>query len=139
MQNEKTRNHTVMLTGAIRANSVTLVERSPIEEIVAELSQIIGPKFTAYVASVEEPELIEKWTLGIAAPSDIIQSRLRLTYRVSKVINDHYQDRDTVQAWLQGKNPDLGDKVAMVMIRTGEDPDRLESVLVSAAQRFIEK
>ncbi len=67
------------------------------------------------------------------------EARLRLTHRVSKIVYDRYRDRDTLQAWLQGKNPDLGDRSAMVMIRLAEDPLKLEPELTSAAETFASK
>ncbi len=111
----------------------------PISEIVSELSEMIGPKFVAYATSITEPYIIEDWIKGKSAPSGDTEIRLRLTYKVSKIVNERFHDRDTLQAWLQGKNPDLNDRSAIVMIRLAEDPAEPEFELVSAAQTFAAK
>jgi hypothetical protein len=111
----------------------------PVSEIVSQLSEMIGPKFVAYATSVTEPYVIQDWINGKTVPSDETESRLRLAYKVSKIVNDRFHDRDTLQAWLQGKNPDLNDRSAIVMIRLAEDPAGSEFELVSAAQSFAAK
>ena len=83
---------------------------------------MIGPKFVAYATSITEPYIIEDWIKGKSAPSGDTEIRLRLTYKVSKIVNERFHDRDTLQASLQGKNPeDLNDRSAIVMIRLAED------------------
>ena len=111
----------------------------PIQEIVSQLSEMIGPKFVAYATSVSEPYVIQDWINGKTVPSDETERRLRLTYKVSKIVHDRYPDLDTLQAWLQGKNPDLNDRSAVVMIRLAEDPSKFESELIWAAQTFAAK
>jgi hypothetical protein len=111
----------------------------PIHEIVAQLSDMIGPKFVAYATSVTEPYVIQDWINGKTVPPGDAEGRIRLTYAVSKIVNDRFHDRDTLQAWLQGKNPDLNDRSAVVMIRLAEDPSKVEFELISAAQTFAAK
>jgi hypothetical protein len=113
--------------------------RMPINEIVSQLSEMIGPKFVAYATSVTEPYVIQDWINGKSFPSSDTETRLRLTYKVSKILDDRFHDRDTLQAWLQGKNPDLNDQSAIVMIRLAKDPNEPEFELVSAAQTFASK
>ncbi len=100
---------------------------------------MIGRKFIAYMTSVNESHviegLIEGWISGNAVPPRITAERLRLAHKVSKVVSGRF-DKDTVQAWLQGKNPDLDDRAVLVMIREAADPSGLEAELVSAAQQF---
>jgi hypothetical protein len=111
----------------------------PINEIVSELSEMLGPKFVAYATSVTEPYVIQDWINGKSSPSGDTETRLRLTHKVSKIVDDRFHDRDTLQAWLQGKNPDLNDRSAIVMIRLANDPNEPEFELVSAAQTFAAK
>jgi hypothetical protein len=111
----------------------------PINDIVSQLSEMIGPKFVAYATSVTEPYVIQDWITGKAVPSGEAETRLRLTYKVSKIVHDRFPDRDTLQAWLQGKNPDLNDRSAIVMIRLAKDPSESEFELVSAARTFASK
>ena len=114
-------------------------ESPPIQDIVSQLSEMIGPKFVAYATSVTEPYVIQDWINGKTAPSGETETRLRLAYKVAKIVHDRFPDRDTLQAWLQGKNPDLNDRSAVVMIRLAENPSKLEFELVSAAQTFAAK
>lgn len=111
----------------------------PIQEIVSSLSEMIGAKFVAYATSVTEPHVIQEWMNGKALPPGEAETRLRLTYRVSKIVYERFHDRDMLQAWLQGKNPDLDDGSAVVMIRLADDPSKFEVQLVSAAQTFAAK
>jgi hypothetical protein len=111
----------------------------PIGEVVTQLSEMIGPKFVAYTTSVTEPYVIQDWISGKTIPPRDAEDRLRLTYQVSKIVYDRFHDRDTLQAWLQGKNPDLNDRSAAVMIRIAEDPSKLEFELISAAHTFASK
>ncbi len=111
----------------------------PIPELVSQLSEMIGAKFVAYATSITEPYIIQDWINGKTVPTGEIESRLRLTYKVSKIVHDRFPDQDTLQAWLQGKNPDLNDRSAVVMIRQAQDPADLELELISAAQTFAAK
>jgi len=108
----------------------------PIPELTASLADMIGPKFVAYATSETSPEVIESWISGSATPSLQTQERLRLTHKVSKIVHDKFGTRDMVQAWLQGKSPCLNDNAAVVMIRTEENPARLEAELTAAAELF---
>jgi len=123
-----------MSTAATRGREIM-----PIPELTASLADMIGPKFVAYATSEKTPEVIESWITGSSTPSLQTQERLRLTYKVSKIVHDKFGTRDMVQAWLQGKNPDLNDNAAVVMIRTEENPARLEAELTAAAELFAAK
>ncbi len=99
---------------------------------------MIARKFIAYMTSVNEAHEIERWINGTVVPSGSTEGRLRLAYKVSKLLSDRV-DKDTLQAWLQGKNPDLNDQVVLIMIREAADPLSLEAELVSAVQAFSAK
>jgi hypothetical protein len=109
---------------------------SPIQDVVSRLSDMIGAKFVAYATSVTEPRVVQEWMNGKTVPPGDTETKLRLTYRVSEIVYERFHDRDMLQAWLQGKNPDLDDRSAVVMIRLADDPSKLEFQLVSAAQTF---
>ncbi len=111
----------------------------PMPELTASLSDMIGAKFIAYATSEKSPQVIESWINGSSTPSLQTQERLRLTYKVSKIVYDKFGTRDMVQAWLQGKNPDLNDNAAVVMIRNEENPGRLDAELTAAAELFAAK
>jgi hypothetical protein len=124
---------------AMEKQATKKVMAPPIQDVVSRLSDMIGAKFVAYATSVSEPQVIQEWINGRTTPPNDTETKLRLTYRVSKILYDRFCDRDTLQAWFQGKNPDLGDHCAVVMIRLAEDPSKLEYQLVSAAQTFAAK
>jgi hypothetical protein len=117
----------------------TKKKHMPIPELTSTLADMIGPKFVAYATSETNPSVIEGWINGSSLPSAESQERLRLTYKISKIVHDKFGTRDMVQAWLQGKNPDLNDNSAVILIRNSENPAALEAELTAAAELFAAK
>jgi hypothetical protein len=87
-------------------------------KLITELTTILGKKLTAYIASVKDTRAIERWMTG-SEPYKGVDERLRLAYRLAKVINDHEGPR-VVQAWFTGLNPELGDRVPARLLREGD-------------------
>jgi hypothetical protein len=127
-----------MASAAIAKLGEAPQSEEPIAEVVSELADMIGRKFIAYMTSVNEAQVIERWINGTVTPPDLTEERLRLAHKISKVVSSRC-DKDTVQAWLQGKNPDLNDQTVLVMIREEAEPSTLEAELVSAAEQFSAK
>jgi hypothetical protein len=105
------------------------------QSLVNRLVEIIGRKLTAYIGSVPDTEEVEAWEKG-ARPSEDIERRLRFTYRVAKEISARFGPT-TAQAWLQGVNPELDDRVALQLIRES-DLLAVGSEIIDAEHAFLD-
>jgi hypothetical protein len=103
-------------------------------KLVEELTSLIGKKLTAYVASVKDTRAIERWIAGKESYKGV-EERLRLAYRLAKMIGDHDGPR-VVQAWFTGLNPELGDRVPIRLLRE-EDVERVGPQILGAARAFL--
>ena len=102
--------------------------------LVRELSEIIGKKLTAYIASVKDTRAIERWIAG-SEPYKGAEERLRLAYRLAKMIGDHDGPR-VVQAWLTGLNPELKDRAPIRLLRE-EEIETVGPEILGAARAFL--
>jgi hypothetical protein len=64
-----------------------------------------------------------------------VDERLRLAYRLAKMISDHEGPR-VVQAWFTGLNPELGDRVPARLLRE-EDVEIIGPEILGAARAFL--
>jgi hypothetical protein len=103
-------------------------------KLITELTTILGKKLTAYIASVKDTRAIERWMAG-SEPYKGVDERLRLAYRLAKVISDHEGPR-VVQAWFTGLNPELGDRVPARLLREG-DVETVGPEILGAARAFL--
>ena len=103
-------------------------------QLVRELSEIIGKKLTAYIASVKDTRAIERWMAG-SEPYKGAEERLRLAYRLAKMIGDHDGPR-VVQAWLTGLNPELKDRAPIRLLRE-EEIETVGPEILGAARAFL--
>ena len=103
-------------------------------KIVLELTEIIGKKLTAYVAGVKDGRTIDSWMTG-ASPYGDAEERLRFAYRVVKMLRTHDKPA-VVQAWLQGLNPELEDRIPIVLLRKGK-LDKEGREVLGAARAFV--
>lgn len=102
------------------------VIRTPITEIAGYLQDLLGQKLTAVIAGVNDPKVVGKWARGEQSPRAESKERLRLAYRIARLLID-VEDAETVEAWFAGMNPLLRDRPPALVIR--EDP---MSVLMAA-------
>jgi hypothetical protein len=103
-------------------------------KLVTQLTGILGKKLTAYIASVKDTRAIERWMAGSEAYKGV-EERLRLAYRLSKMISDHDGPR-VVQAWFTGLNPELNDRVPIRLLRE-ETVEKVGPELLGAARAFL--
>jgi hypothetical protein len=113
-------------------------EALPASDTVEELVSIIGKKFVAYIASENDGRIIDRWISAELSPLPKVNSRLELALKACRIILERF-DETTVQAWIQGANPELDDKVVLVMLRLETDLDKLDHELTAAAKYFLEK
>src|ERR1700730_15881103 len=103
-------------------------------KLVTELTAILGKKLTAYIASVKDARAVERWIAG-SEPYKGVEERLRLAYRLAKMISDHEGPR-VVQAWFTGLNPELSDRVPVRLLRE-ENVEAVGPEILGAARAFL--
>ena len=103
-------------------------------KLVTELTGILGKKLTAYIASMKDARAVDRWMAGSEAYRGV-EERLRLSYRLAKMIGDHEGPR-VVQAWLTGLNPELNDRVPIRLLREG-NVETVGPELLGAARAFL--
>jgi hypothetical protein len=103
-------------------------------EIAGYLQDTIGQKVTAYLAGVEDPKLVGRWSRGEIQPRGFAETRLRHGYLIVRMLVDAY-DAETAKAWLYGSNSRLDDRAPALILRKAE---RLEDIqlLVPVAKAF---
>ena len=109
--------------------------RLPLPEVVAELSQILGLKLTAYLGSVKETRAVSEWAAGRREPSEATQRRLRLALQVADAIA-RIDGNEVTRAWFQGMNPQLADRSPAWLLREG-DLDEVGPEVVGATRAFL--
>lgn len=106
--------------------------RTDIAVIVKELREILGPRLVAFIAGVTETRAVHEWADGEREiRSDDTVARLRLAYRIAKLITDR-DHPEIAQAWLQGLNPKLDDRSPARLLRDGDVEDVGPDVLAAA-------
>jgi hypothetical protein len=103
-------------------------------EIVKRLTEIVGRKLTAYIAGMKDGRALDQWING-TEPYAYVEERLRFTYQLVRTLSEHNSPR-TVQAWLTGVNPELGDRVPIRVLRDG-DLRIIAPEILGAAKAFI--
>lgn len=109
--------------------------RADFRELVRDLSEILGAKLVAYLGQVGETRAVREWAEGKREAREPVPDRLRLAYRVARLISEHDGSAVT-QAWFQGLNPQLDDRSPARLLREGA----LEEVgpeVVAAARAFV--
>ena len=110
--------------------------RLPFRFVVKELTDLIGAKLVAYIATVTETRAVHEWAAEDRGPKDpSVPERLRLALRLAKFIAQH-DNAEVAQAWFQGLNPQLGDRSPARLLREG-DVAEVGPEVVAAARAFV--
>lgn len=75
----------------------------------------LGQRITTASLGLKDASLVRRYARGDGAPSADREARLRLLYRVSRMIADTY-GAATAQAFLRGSNPELDDDSPLLVI-----------------------
>jgi hypothetical protein len=100
-----------------------------------QLVAVLGKKLTAYVGGLKQARTVDGWIAG-ARPYGDAEDRVRATYRVASMLTERLP-ASSVQRWFTGMNPDLGDQVALQLLRHGGIDERrrvLEAAIAYLAQ-----
>jgi hypothetical protein len=103
--------------------------------LVEELSDILGPKLVAYLAGVREVRAVRQWSSGKREARPPIPERLRFALQVALLLSSH-DGPAVARAWFQGLNPQLDDRSAARLLRSG-DLDEVGPLILSAARAFV--
>jgi hypothetical protein len=110
--------------------SVTL----PLSKLVSALIAITGKKLVAYICKAKDVRTIDHWIEG-AQPYRDADQKLRTLYHIAKLLSD-YEPNATVQSWLMGLNPILGDVSPARLLRE-EDLHTAGPEVLRAARAFL--
>jgi hypothetical protein len=101
-------------------------------KVIAQvLQQDLGQRLVAYVTETRSPKAVGRWAQGVE-PRDEARRRLRELYRTVLILREAYGP-DTIRAWLEGANPDLGNQAPVEILRGGRGAPRV----FQAAETFI--
>lgn len=109
----------VLDVGAIERDSMTM----GVAELVAYLKEHIGAQAVAYLAGLENPRMLVRWSAG-TSPRGKAKMRLRYAYRAVRMIAESFDD-ETAEAWLFGSNTKLDDNAPAWVLRNATQPDDL--------------
>ncbi|MGK5087006.1 hypothetical protein WDW86_05565 [Bdellovibrionota bacterium FG-2] len=85
------------------------VARSRLETIAEQLQSVLTQKLTAYLVDLSDGRDIGRYARGERKPHPGTQMKLRHLFSlVSPMLTK--EDRDTVQVWFMGRNPELADQ-----------------------------
>ncbi len=104
---------------------------APIEEVVTELTELLGSKTVAMIGGVGETRAVAQWTAGRAPQRPNV---LRFTLQIAAMILST-RDPDIARAWFHGSNPHLGDRVPAVLLRDDPLPE-IQGEIMAAARIF---
>lgn len=107
----------------------------PFPELVVQLRALVGVRLVAYVGNVTSTRSVSDWATGQSSPVADDEARLRLAYRVARLLSE-CADPVTIQSWLMGENPTLGDEAPARYIQT-HDPVDAEREVMAAVSVFV--
>src|SRR6516225_1209283 len=103
----------------------------PIEDVVKELTDLLGATNVAAIGGVTETRAVQQWTAGREPQrAHVLRFALQLGTMIAAAA-----DRDLARAWFHGSNPHLDDAVPIMMLRNLPLSD-IQGKLMVAARIF---
>lgn len=115
--------------------------RATIAEVVDRLSNLLGARLVAFLAGVRDQRAVKEWAAGRPIKNQDVVPRLREALRVAIFLSKH-DGPETVQAWFQGLNPQLDDRVPLEVLRDAgrsDAPSKEVSAVIAAARDFASR
>jgi hypothetical protein len=106
----------------------------PIAQVVRELVELLGATTVAAIGGVGETRAVQQWMTGREPQRPHV---LRFALQLATMIAGG-PDNEMARAWFHGSNPHLGDKVPLVMLRSGDIED-IQGPLLDAARAFASR
>lgn len=115
-----------------------LAVRASIADVASYVQQLLGQKWTAYLAGVSDARAVGKWANGGRKPQPESERKLRDAYQIAVLIS-LVDDEPTARAWFSGMNPVLGHRApAWVIANCDDGGDRaMEAALAFIALRLL--
>ncbi len=102
-----------------------------IESVVEQLVDLLGLTMVAAIGGVGETRAVQQWIAGREPQRPNV---LRFALQVAMMISTP-EDRGVARAWFQGSNPQLGDRMPLMMLRN-EPLEDVQGPLMAAARSF---
>jgi uncharacterized protein (DUF2384 family) len=94
----------------------------------------LGQRITTVALGLADASVVRRYAKDQVHPPVEREARLRLLFRVSRMVADAYDD-DTARAFLMGANPQLGDRSPLLVI--ADDPPEVAGPEVIGAARAL--
>jgi hypothetical protein len=88
-------------------------------EMLSQLEEIIGPKITAVIADIDDPECLQSWMEDAGQIDPVIRERLRHAYDTARILLEK-EPPQTIRTWFAGSNHYLDDHSPALML--SKDP-----------------
>ncbi|MBV8667649.1 MAG: hypothetical protein JOZ28_00420 [Candidatus Eremiobacteraeota bacterium] len=103
----------------------------PIQDVVKELTDLLGATNVAVIGGVTETRAVQQWTTDREPQrAHVLRFALQIATMIAAVA-----DRDLARAWFHGSNPHLDDAVPLMMLRNLPLID-IQGKLMAAARIF---
>jgi hypothetical protein len=109
--------------------------RTPIADVASYVQELLGQKWTAYLAGVSDAKAVGKWAKGTRKPQPDSERKLRDAFQIAVLIS-LVDDEPTARAWFSGMNPVLDHRApAWVIANFDDGGDRaMEAALAFVSQ-----
>jgi hypothetical protein len=104
----------------------------PVEEVVTQLVGLLGATTVAVIGGVKETRAVQQWQTGSREPQR--PHALRFALQLALMIASH-ASRSLARAWFHGANPQLDDRVPLVLLRD-EPLEKVQVPLMVAVRAF---
>src|SRR5260370_5008559 len=103
--------------------------------VVSTLLELLGAKVVSYIGVVSDTRAARQWLDGTRDVRPDVQARLREALTVALTIASKDEAR-VVQAWFQGRNPQLEDRSPSRLLREGA-LEKVGPEVRQAARAFV--
>jgi hypothetical protein len=102
-----------------------------IAEVVEQLVDMLGLTTVAAIGGVGETRAVQHWIAGREPQRpNVLRFALQLATMIATT-----EDRSVARSWFQGSNPQLGDRIPLMLLRN-EPLEEVQASLMAAARAF---
>ncbi|MFK0023708.1 XRE family transcriptional regulator [Streptomyces sp. NPDC090798] len=127
-----TKTVTASVTDAV---TETTAHANTVQKSIADIARFLqdnfGQKLTAFIAGIEDPKQVGKWSSAQNSPRIDSELRLRAAYQVFQII-ELQENCHTARAWMIGMNPQLEDDSPLQAIAEDRHKD-----VMAAARSYV--
>lgn len=107
---------------------------APIEDVVHQLTDILGAPAVAIIGGVGETRAVAQWMNGrIPQRPHVLRFALQLTLMLI-----HPDDGQMARAWFHGSNPHLDDQIPLTLLQA-RPLHEIQPALLAAARSFASR